>query len=63
MAQQRKTATIPADAVFAEWRQDPEYVRELDALDREFSVASTVVGDRTRAGLTQARWAERMRTS
>ena len=63
MAQQRKTATIPADAVFAEWREDPEYVREYDALEREFSLASAVIGARTRAGLTQAQLAERMGTS
>lgn len=60
---QRKSTTIPADAVFGEWRKDPEYVREYDALEREFSLASAVIGARTRAGLTQAQLAERMGTS
>lgn len=63
MAKQGKSRTIPADAVFAEWRKDPEYVREYDALEREFSLASAVIGARTRAGLTQAQLAERMGTS
>ncbi len=58
-----KTSTIPADKVFAEWRKDPDYVREYEALEREFALASTVIGARTRAGLTQAELAERMGTS
>ena len=58
-----KTKAIPADKVFAEWRKDPEYVREYEALEQEFALASAVIGARTRAGLTQAELAERMGTS
>jgi ribosome-binding protein aMBF1 (putative translation factor) len=62
MAQQRKAALIPAGAVFAEGRKDPEYLREYDALEREFSLANAVIGARTRAGLTQAGLAGQMGT-
>lgn len=55
--------TIPARQVFAEWRKDPEYVREYDALDDEFALANVLIGARARAGLTQAQLAERMGTS
>ena len=58
-----KAKAIPADKVFAEWRKDPEYVREYEALEQEFALASAVIGARTRAGLTQAELAERMGTS
>lgn len=54
---------IPAEEVFAEWRKDPEYLREYEALEAEFSLASAVIGARIRAGLTQAELAERMGTS
>ena len=58
-----KTNTIPAEKIFAEWRKDPEYVREYEALEEEFALVSAVIGARTRAGLTQAELAERMGTS
>lgn len=58
-----KTNTIPAEKVFAEWHKDPEYVREYEALEPEFALASAVIGARARAGLTQAELAERMGTS
>lgn len=55
--------TIPAEEVFAEWRKDPEYVREYEELETEFALVSAVIGARARAGLTQAELAERMGTS
>lgn len=58
-----KQKTIPAKTVFAEWRKDPAYVREYEALEQEFALASAVIGARLRAGLTQAELAERMGTS
>lgn len=58
-----KRNTVPAGEVFAEWRKDPEYVREYDALEDEFALASAIIGARARAGLTQAELAERMGTS
>ena len=54
---------IPAKVLFDEWRKDPEYVREYEALEQEFALASAVIGARTRANLTQAELAERMGTS
>lgn len=54
---------IPVEESFAEWRKDPEYVREFEALEQEFALASAVIGARARAGLTQAELAERMGTS
>lgn len=58
-----KQKAIPAKKVFAEWRKDPEYIREYEALEQEFALASAVIGARVRAGLTQAELAERMGTS
>ena len=55
--------TIPAKRVFREWRKDPAYLREYQALEEEFALASAVIGARTAAGLTQEQLAERMRTS
>jgi len=58
-----RRGTIPAKKVFREWRKDPDYVREYEALEHEFTLASAVIGARTRAGLTQEQLAERMHTS
>ena len=58
-----KRKTISGEKVFAEWRKDPAYVREYEALEQEFALARAVIGARARAGLTQAELAERMGTS
>ena len=58
-----KKKFVPAKVLFDEWRKDPEYVREYEALEQEFALASAVIGARTRAGLTQVELAERMGTS
>lgn len=54
---------IPADDVIAEWREDPEFVREYDALAEEFALASTLIEARARANLTQQEVADRMGTT
>ena len=55
--------TIPAREVFAEWRKDPEFMREYDALEDEFALASQIIGARAHANISQAELAERMTTS
>lgn len=54
---------IPASELFAEWREDPQYVRDYEALESEFALATAVIAARAPAGLTQAQLAERMGTS
>ena len=55
--------TIPAQVLFDEWHKDPEYLKEYEALEEEFALASQIIGARARAGLSQAELAERMNTS
>lgn len=54
---------IPASKLFREWRKDPEYVREYDALEEEFALAAALIAARAEAGLTQEEVAERMGTT
>ncbi len=51
------------DDLFAEWRKDPRYLAEYDALDEEFTLAAAVIAARTYAGLTQEELAARMGTT
>jgi DNA-binding transcriptional regulator YiaG len=44
------------------WMKDPEYRKEYDALEEEFALASALIAARSRAGLTQAQFARRMKT-
>jgi len=55
--------TIPAKLAFAEWRKDPDYVREFKSLEDEFALAQLFISARGAAGLTQAELAEKMKTS
>ena len=55
--------TIPAQPIFDEWMKDPEFVREYEALEEEFALASQIIGARARAGLSQEELARRMGTS
>ena len=55
--------TIPMEKLFAEWRKDPEYMREYEALEAEFALARALIGARAEAGLTQAELAARMGTT
>jgi ribosome-binding protein aMBF1 (putative translation factor) len=44
------------------WLSDPAYRQECEALEEEFSLAANLIEARTRAGLTQAELAARMKT-
>jgi ribosome-binding protein aMBF1 (putative translation factor) len=54
---------IPAEESFARWRKDPEFMKEYDALEEEFTRAQLVIGARVHADISQAELAERMGTS
>ncbi len=58
-----KKSTIPANALFELWREDPEYVAEYERLKPEFELARQVIASRVRAGLSQSELASRMGTS
>jgi len=45
------------------WMNDPEYVREYEAMDEEFAIANELIKARSKANLTQADVAERMNTT
>jgi DNA-binding transcriptional regulator YiaG len=45
------------------WMKDPEYRKEYDALEEEFALAAEVAKARSRAGLSQAELARRMKTT
>ena len=55
--------TRSMDDLFAEWRKDPHYVAEYDALEEEFTLAAAVIAARAHAGLTQEQLALRMGTT
>ncbi|HEV3183945.1 MAG TPA: helix-turn-helix transcriptional regulator [Xanthobacteraceae bacterium] len=45
------------------WMKDREYRREYEALEGEFALATAVMKARSRAGLSQAELARRMKTT
>lgn len=45
------------------YKNDPEYAKEYDALEEEFSFVTAVIEARAQANLTQEQLAERMGTS
>ena len=45
------------------WMKDPEFRREYDALEEEFSLMLEVAKARLRSGLSQAEIAKRMKTT
>lgn len=55
--------TIPASALFARWREDPDYRSAYAEADAEFSVARAMIAARAQANLTQAELARRMGTT
>ena len=57
------TELIPFETLAAKWRKDPEFMREYEALEEEFALATALIGARTTAGLTQAELAARMGTT
>ena len=54
---------IPVSTLFAEWHKDSEYVREYEALEEEFALATALIKARADADLTQAEIARRMGTT
>jgi len=58
-----KRRMIPARELFAEWRRDPNYLREYNAMAEEFELAGALIDARGKAKLTQADVAARMKTS
>jgi ribosome-binding protein aMBF1 (putative translation factor) len=55
--------TIPLKTLFAEWHNDPEYMREFEAQAEEFALATALIMARSEAGLTQEELAKRMGTT
>lgn len=55
--------TIPADALFTRWREDPDYRRAYAEAEAEFSIAAALIAARAQAGLTQVELARRMGTT
>lgn len=49
--------------LFDEWKKDPEFVKEYEALEEEFSLASALISARSQADMTQQDVAEKMDTS
>lgn len=54
---------IKANDLHKKWMQDPEYRREYEKLEGEFSLTAAMIEARSRAGLTQAEVAQRMQTT
>ena len=54
---------IPLSKLSDEWFKDPEFVREYDALEEEFALATALIKARADAGLTQEELAQRMGTT
>ena len=50
------------DEMVAEWKEDPEFRRQYDALGEEFALFDELLKARRKAGLTQEQVAERMGT-
>jgi ribosome-binding protein aMBF1 (putative translation factor) len=55
--------TIPFGKLKAEWMKDPAFRAEYEKLKPEFALALALVKARTRAGMTQADVARKMRTT
>jgi ribosome-binding protein aMBF1 (putative translation factor) len=51
------------DDLHNDWMKDPNYRREYEALDEEFSLTAAMIEARSRAGMTQAQVARRMKTT
>jgi len=54
---------IPIDETIQEWRKDPEYISQFEALDEEFALVRALLNARIKAHLTQEELAKRMETS
>jgi len=51
------------DELHKQWMEKPEYKREYEALEEEFSLTAAMIEARSRAGLTQAQVAQLMSTT
>lgn len=51
------------DDLHKQWMKSPDYRREYDNLEEEFSLAAAMIEARARAGLTQEQLAKRMKTT
>ncbi len=49
--------------LFDEWKKDPKFIKEYEALEEEFSLASALIAARSQADMTQQDVAEKMETS
>ena len=54
---------IPVEEAFEEWRKDPAYVAEYEALEEEFALASALIEARAKAEMTQEQVAQAMGTT
>ena len=54
---------IKFNTLHKKWMKDPAYRKEYDALEEEFALAAEVAKARSRAGLSQAELARRMKTT
>ena len=58
-----KRKFIPVEESFREWKKDPEYVAEYEALEQEFALASALIEARSKADMTQEEVAKAMGTT
>jgi ribosome-binding protein aMBF1 (putative translation factor) len=54
---------IPVEEAFAEWRKDPAFMAEYDALEEEFALADALIRARAAADMTQEEVAKSMGTT
>ncbi|MCH8240697.1 MAG: helix-turn-helix transcriptional regulator [Proteobacteria bacterium] len=54
---------IDFDDIKKEWMKNPEFVKEYEALEEEFSLVSALIAARSEADMTQQEVAEKMETS
>jgi ribosome-binding protein aMBF1 (putative translation factor) len=53
---------VSADELHAKWMKEPKYRKAYENLEEEFRLASALIEARARAGLTQEKLAQRMKT-
>lgn len=58
-----KRKFIPAEESFRQWKKDPKYVAEYEALEKEFALASALIAARSKADMTQEEVADAMGTT
>ena len=54
---------ITVDSLHKKWMKNPDYRREYEGLEEEFSLAGALIEARSRAGLTQEQVARLMKTT